>query len=426
MGILSSFNIGVSGLKAAGSSMSVIGDNISNAQTFGFKGSRAEFQDILARSLKGIDGGDQIGSGTKLAHITPQFTQGNINRTENITDLAINGNGFFSVDTGKGLAYTRDGSMHFNKDGQLINGDGYKVNGFTADEEGSITQKVGPITLGSTTIPAQPTAKVDVLMNLDSRAEIQQFDPTNPDKTSNFNTSIVVYDNIGTQRLVTVYFNKAADGNWEYHGTIPGEDAQGGQAGTIVEMAKGKLTFDASGKLQQETIESSAFNFNKGAAPGQNIEFNFGESISEGGDGFKAVTQYGSRSSISRHTQDGSSAATLASLSFNDDGVLSASYDNGSQRDIAQIAIAKFENAEGMFKMGKNLFKETRKSGQAAVGNPGTDGRGEVLSKSIELSNVDIADEFINLMNAQRNFQANTKTITTADQMLQEVLNIKR
>jgi flagellar hook protein FlgE len=426
MGILSSFNIGVSGLKAAGSSMSVIGDNISNAQTFGFKGSRAEFQDILARSLKGIDGGDQIGSGTKLAHITPQFTQGNINRTENITDLAINGNGFFSVDTGKGLAYTRDGSMHFNKDGQLINGDGYKVNGFTADEEGAITQKVGPITLGSTTIPAQPTQKVDVLMNLDSRAEVQQFDPTNPDKTSNFNTSIVVYDNIGTQRLVTVYFNKAANGNWEYHGTIPGEDAEGGQPGTIVEMAKGKLTFDASGKLQQEVIESSAFNFNKGAAPGQNIVFNFGESITEGGDGFKAVTQYGSRSSISRHTQDGSSAATLSSLSFNDDGVLSASYDNGSQRDIAQIAIAKFENAEGMFKMGKNLFKETRKSGQAAVGNPGQDGRGEVLSKSIELSNVDIADEFINLMNAQRNFQANTKTITTADQMLQEVLNIKR
>ena len=113
MGILSSFNIGVSGLKAAGSSMSVIGDNIANAQTFGFKGSRAEFQDILARSLKGIDGGDQIGSGVKLAHITPQFTQGNINRTENITDLAINGNGFFSVDTGKGLAYTRDGSLHF-------------------------------------------------------------------------------------------------------------------------------------------------------------------------------------------------------------------------------------------------------------------------------------------------------------------------
>jgi len=184
--------------------------------------------------------------------------------------------------------------------------------------------------------------------------------------------------------------------------------------------------FDQNGKLQEEIAESSSFNFNKGAAPGQVIEFDFGKSLKEGGTGFEAMTQFGSKSSIARHTQDGSSAATLSSLSFNDEGVLSASYDNGELKNIAQISLAKFENAEALFKQGKNLFKETRKSGQAALGNPGVDGRGEVLSKSIELSNVDIADEFINLMNAQRTFQANTKTITTADKMLQEVLNLKR
>ncbi len=132
MGILSSFNIGVSGLNAAGSSMSVIGDNIANAGTFGFKGSRAEFQDVLAKSLKGIDGGDQIGSGTKLAHITPKFTQGSIERTENITDLAVNGNGFFAVESPGGRGFTRDGSFHFNKEGQLINGDGFKVLGLSS------------------------------------------------------------------------------------------------------------------------------------------------------------------------------------------------------------------------------------------------------------------------------------------------------
>lgn len=426
MGILSSFNVGVSGLSAAGSSMSVIGDNIANAQTFGFKGSRAEFQDMLASSLKGIDGGDQIGSGTKLAHITPKFTQGSISRTENITDLAINGNGFFQVDTGKGVGYTRDGSMHFDKDGNLINGDGYKVTGFIASEDGEITRKTGPITLGNTTIPAKATEKVDIMMNLDSRADIQQFDIKNPAKTSDFNTSIAVFDNIGTQRLVTLYFNKAENGKWDYHATVPGEDAANGVPGELVEMATGSIQFDATGKLQNETSSLNAFSFNKGAAPNQKIEFDFGKSLTEGGDGYEGITQYGSKSSVSRHTQDGSSAATLASLSFNDEGILSASYDNGIQRDIAQVAVAKFENAEGLFKMGKNLFKETRKSGQAALGNPRTDGRGEILSKSIELSNVDIADEFINLMNAQRNFQANTKTITTADQMLQEVLNIKR
>ncbi|MBT4791040.1 MAG: flagellar hook protein FlgE [Halobacteriovoraceae bacterium] len=426
MGILSSFNIGVSGLHAAGSAMSVTGDNIANAGTFGFKGSRAEFQDLLSKSLKGIDGGDQIGSGTKLAHITPKFTQGNINRTESITDLAINGNGFFTLETPKGRGFTRDGSLHFDKVGQLINGDGYPVMGFQAGEDGKISQKMGKIKLGNTTIPAAPTKNITMSMNLDSRAEVQQFDITNPEKTSDFNTSIAVFDNVGTQRLITIYYNKAADGQWQYHGTIPGEDAQGGLPGTLVEMSTGTLQFDPNGKLQSETSSLNAFNFNKGAAPGQAIDLDFGKSITEGGTGDDATTQFGSKSSVARHTQDGASAATLSSLSFNDEGVLTAAYDNGTMRDVAQVSIAKFENNEGLFKMGKNLFKETRKSGQAAIGKPGRDGRGDVMAKSIELSNVDIADEFISLMNAQRNFQANTKTITTADQMLQEVLNIKR
>lgn len=426
MGLLSSFNIGVTGLKATGSSMSVIGDNIANAGTFGFKASRAEFQDMLASSLKGIQGGNQIGSGTKMAHVTPRFTQGNINRTENVTDLAINGNGFFALDTIKGRAFSRDGAFHFDKQGHLINSDDYKILGFQANDRGEISRKVGPIKLGNFTIPATPTSKVTMSMNFDSRADIQVFDPANPDDTSDFNNAIAIYDNVGTQRLVTVYYNKIADGQWEYHAMVPGEEAAGGVEGTMVEMAKGKLIFDPKGRLQQEVPETNSFNFNKGAEPNQQIELDFGETLTEGGDGKDASTQFGSRSSIARHTQDGSTAATLTSMSFNDNGILTAAYDNGETKDIAQIAVAKFENNEGLFKLGKNLFKETKKSGQAALGNPGQDGRGEVLSKSIELSNVDIADEFINLMNAQRNFQANTRTITTSDQMLQEILNIKR
>lgn len=426
MSILSSFNIGVTGLHAAGSSMGVIGDNIANAGTFGFKGSRAEFQDMLSTSLKGIDGGDQMGSGTKLAHITPQFTQGTVARTQNITDLAINGNGFFEVDAPFGKGYTRDGSFHFDKDGYLVNSDGYKVSGFQPDEKGNITNKLAPIKLGNTNIPATPTSEVSLRMNLDSREGVKVFDPKNPDKTSNFNSSITVYDSVGTARLVTLYFNKTADGTWDYHAMVDGADAQNGKAGELVEMANGKLVFDQKGNLLEEIEGTNSFNFNKGAIAGQKIAFNFGESIKEGGNGLDAATQFGSKSSVSRHTQDGSSAATLASMSFNDDGVLTAVYDNGKQVDLGQIAIAKFENNEGLFKTGKNLFKETRKSGQAAMGRPGADGRGEVLSKSIEQSNVDIANEFIALMGAQRNFQANTRTITTSDQMLQEVLNIKR
>lgn len=427
MSILSSFNIGITGLNAAGSSMGVIGDNIANAGTFGFKASRAEFQDMIANSLKGIDGGDQIGSGTKLAHVTPQFTQGTVARTENITDLAINGNGFFVVDAPFGKGYTRDGAFHFDKEGYMINGDGYRVQGFMADDKGKeITNKQGSIKLGNTTIPATATTEVGISMNLDSRENAKIFDPANPDKTSNFNTSMTVYDNVGTARLVTVYFNKTTDGNWDYHAMVDGADATGGVAGQMMEMANGTLRFNAKGQLEEEVPGLNSFNFNKGASQGQKIALNFGESLKEGGTGLDAATQYGSKSSVARHTQDGSSAATLASMSFNDEGILTAVYDNGEQRNLGQVAVAKFENNEGLFKTGKNLFKQTLKSGQAAMGKPGADGRGEVLSKSIEQSNVDIAQEFIALMGAQRNFQANTKTITTSDQMLQEVLNIKR
>ncbi len=426
MSILSSFNTGVTGLNAAGSAMGVIGDNIANAGTFGFKGSRAEFQDMLASSLKGIDGGDQMGSGAKLAHITPQFVQGTISRTQNITDIAINGNGFFQVDAPFGKGYTRDGAFHFDKEGFMVNGDGYKVQGFQPDETGKITNKTGSIKLGNTNVAATQTSAVKMSINLDSREKPMKFDPKNPDKTSNFNTSVTVYDSVGTARLVTMYYNKAVDGQWEYHAMADGNDVAGGLPGTMVEQASGKLKFNQKGLLEEATPGLNSFNFNNGAIAGQQIAFDFGKSIKDGGSGNDAATQYGSKSSVARHSQDGSSAATLSSMSFNDDGVLTAVYDNGKQMELGQVAVAKFEDNEGLFKTGKNLFKETRKSGQAAMGKPGADGRGEVLSKSVEQSNVDIANEFIGLMAAQRNFQANTRTITTADQMLQEVLNIKR
>ncbi|MDD0852655.1 flagellar hook protein FlgE [Halobacteriovorax sp. GB3] len=426
MGILRSFNISVSGLNAVGQGMGVIGDNIANSGTTGFKASRAEFQDVLAKSLKGIDGGDQFGAGVKLAHIKPMMTQGDVARTDSITDLAINGDGLFRVEAPFGPGFTRDGSMHFNKEGELVNSDGYRVLGFQVNGAGDITNKLGPIKLGNTTIPAEATKEVKVNMNLDSRAEIKQFDINDPDNTSNFSNSITVYDNVGTARLVSVYYNKQADNTWTYRALVDGSDASGGEDGKFTEMASGTLSFNAKGQLQEEVEGSNSFNFNKGAAQDQKIKFDFGVSITEGGDGLDASTQYGSESAVARHTQDGSSAATLGSLSFNDNGVLTAVYDNGVARDISQIAVAKFENNEALFKVGKNLFKESRQSGQAAMGKPGEGGRGEVLSKSIELSNVDIANEFVNLMTASRNFQANAKTLTTADQMLQEVLNIKR
>lgn len=426
MGILRSFNIGVSGLHAHGQGMSVVGDNIANAGTNGFKASRAEFQDVLATSLKGIDGGDQFGAGTKLAHIKPMMTQGDITRTESITDLAINGDGFFAVEAPFGRGYTRDGSMHFDKEGHLVNGDGYKVLGFGANQAGEVGNQLAPIQLGSTTIPATATSEVNINMNLDSRSPIMQFDINDPEATSNYSNSITVYDNVGTPRLVTLYYNKTADNQWTYRAVVDGEDANNGTPGQLVQMAQGNINFNDQGQLQNVVSTNNSFNFDGGAQANQVIDFKFGKSIEEGGSGLEGSTQYGSQSAIARHSQDGASAATLASMSFNDDGILTAAYSNGESRNIAQIAIGKFENNEGLFKTGKNLFKESMRSGQAAMGKPGEAGRGEVLAKSLELSNVDLAGEFVNLMTSQRNFQANAKTITTSDQMLQEVLNLKR
>lgn len=426
MGILRSFNIGVSGLNATGTGMGVISDNIANAGTTGFKASRAEFQDVLASSLKGIDGGDQLGAGVKLGHVKSMMTQGDIARTESITDLAINGNGFFRVEAPFGPGYTRDGSMNFDKEGNLVNGDGYKVLGFQSNEDGEITNKMGPIKLGNTTIPAKATSEIKLNMNLDSRVNVKQFDANDPENTSNFSHSVTVYDNVGTARLVSVYYNKTADNNWNYRAMVDGKDASGGEAGTMVEMASGTLSFTDKGVLQEEIEGNNAFNFNKGAAQGQQIKFSWGESVAEGGTGLDATTQYGDDSAIARTTQDGETAGTLRSLSFNDNGVLTAVYDNGASREIAAVGIAKFENNEGLFKVGKNLFKESIKSGQSSMGKPGEAGRGEVLAKSIELSNVDIATEFVSLMKAQRNFSANAKTLQASDQMLQEVLSIKR
>jgi flagellar hook protein FlgE len=426
MGILRSFNIGVTGLNASGQGMGVIGDNIANSGTNGFKSSRAEFQDVLAVSLKGIEGGDQFGAGTKLGHIKPMMTQGDITRTDSVTDLAVSGDGFFKIDAPFGQGYTRDGSFHFDKDGNLVTMDGYKVLGFQADEKGKILNKMDPIKLGSTTIPAKATKEVTVSMNVDSRENKKEFNPEAPEKTSNFSNTMTVYDNIGTARVVTVYYNKTDNNQWEYHVAADGKDVEGGKPDTMIEMANGKLLFNDKGQLEEKKEGKNAFSFNKGAAKDQKINFNFGQSLKDGGNGLDSITQYGSDSAVSRHTQDGASAASLTSLSFNDKGILTAVYNNGETRDIAQVAVAKFENNEGLFKVGKNLFKESKSSGQAAMGKPGESGRGEILSKSIELSNVDIANEFVNLMTAQRNFQANAKTLTTADQMLQEVLQIKR
>lgn len=426
MGILSSLYTGVTGLQGQGEALSVYGDNIANAGTTGFKVSRPEFQDVIAKSLKGVLGGNQIGRGVKLSAVNPIFTQGQIIQTDNATDLSITGDGMFVIEGADGQSFTRNGAFHFDKDGKLINADNYKVQGFQSDADGNITSKMGDISVDRTVVDAKRSQKVELFMNLDIRVDkATVFDPAKPEATSHFATGATVYDSAGNSHVVTLYFNREDDGVWKWRAMAKGEEVQGGKKGEMVEQGSGRLIFDVDGRLKEQITDKSSFSFAGGALPDQKIDFNFGKDKKSGGFGTE-VTQYGVKSEAYKTTQDGYTGGTLAGLSFNDDGVLAAIYTNGQSINLAQVALGKFENPEGLFKMGQNRFRESRLSGQATIGKPQAGGRGSVASKTIEASTTDIANEFINLMQSQRNFQANSRVISVADDMMQEVLNIKR
>jgi flagellar hook protein FlgE len=426
MGILSSMYTGITGLQGQGEALAIYGDNIANASTVGFKTSRPEFQDVIAKSLKGLLGGNQIGRGTRLAAVNPVFSQGSIIQTESSTDLAITGDGFFVMRGVDGRSFSRNGAFHFDKDGKLINADGYQIQGFIADENGKITSKMGDISVDRTVIDAKKTEEVKMFMNLDLRADKNlQFDPKRPDQTAHFATGATVYDTAGTPHVVTLYFNKSDEGVWSWRAMAKGEEVVGGEKGTMVEQASGKLLFDTDGRLKEQITDKSAFNFSKGALPDQEIKFNFGSDKATGGSGVE-VTQYGTNSEAYKTVQDGYTAGTLSGLTFNDDGALAAIYSNGQNITLAQVALAKFENPEGLFKMGQNRYRESRLSGQPTIGAPQAGGRGSISSKTIESSTTDIANEFINLMTAQRNFQANSKVVSVSDEMMGEVINLGR
>jgi flagellar hook protein FlgE len=427
MGILSSLYTGVSGMTAQGEALGVIGDNIANANTIGFKASRAEFNDIISKNLKGILGGNQIGRGVKMSAVNPILSQGNVDATDKSTDLAISGDGYFKVKGSDGDSFTRDGSFHFDREGFLVTNDNQRVQGFAADEKGNILNKLADIKFPRAMIPAKSTKDIKLDLNLDSRMEPnKKFNLKDPYSTSHYSTGVEMYDSQGNKHLMSMFFNKVADRQWEYRGVCDGKEITGGAEGQMSEVLAGKLEFTVDGKLDSQKITSSKFNFKGGALQDQEIKMNFGDSIKDGGKGLDGTKQYGKNSDLISWHQDGAAAGTINSLSFNDEGVLTAVYSNGQAADLSQIALAKFENPEALFKVGNNRLKESRDSGNAYVGNPGTAGRGKLFAKSLERSTVDLATEFVNMIQNQRGFQANSKTITTTDELLNEVIQLKR
>lgn len=427
MGILSSLYTGVAGMAAQGEALGVTADNIANSNTTGFKASRAEFQDIIAKSLKGILGGNQIGRGVKIGAVNPIIVQGNVDSTDKVTDLAISGDGYYKVRGSDGDSYTRDGSFHFDREGYLVTNDDQRVQGFEADEKGRIINKVGDIKFPRALVPAKGTTELKMDLNLDSRVEATKtFDAKDPYNTSHYSTGVEMYDSQGNKHLVTFFFNKTADRQWTYRGLVDGKEVTGGADGEMAEVCEGRLEFTVDGKLQSEELTESNFNFKGGALQDQQIKISFGDPIDKGGKGIDGTKQYGKSSDLISWKQDGSAAGTITGLSFNDEGILTAIYSNGQSQDLAQIALAKFENSEALFKVGNNRLKESRSSGTPSLGAPGANGRGKLFAKSLERSTVDLASEFVNMIQNQRAFQANAKTITTTDELLNEVIQLKR
>lgn len=428
MGILSSMWTGISGLNAQGEGLSVVADNIANANTTGFKASRAEFEDIMSRNVKGIDGGNQLGRGVRIGAINPLLLQGNIDNTDRGTDLAINGDGYFQVKGSQGVSYTRDGSFTFDRNGHLVTKNGQRVQGYLADERGKIETRVGDIKFPNALVNAQATKDVNLELNLDSRAiaDAKVFDAKDPYKTSDFATAVEIFDSQGNKHVMNLFFNKGQDRTWTYRGLVDGKEVEGAQPDQeLAAVCEGKVSFTEDGKLNTQEMSVSNFNFTNGAKQDQQIKISFGDAIGAGGKG-EGTKQFGKESDVIKWAQDGSSAGTVTNLSFDDKGVLTVSYSNGKVVDLGQVLLARFENPEALFKQGGNLFKQSRDSGEPSLGGARQAGRGSIMSKSLERSTVDIASEFVNMITQQRAFQANAKSVSTADELLNEVIQMKR
>ncbi len=392
MSLNSTLYTGVSGLSAYGNAISVIGNNIANVNTTGFKESRGNFSDVLSRS-SGTGGTLQIGRGVLVSSVSSVFTQGAFQSTSLPGDLAIDGDGFFIVKDPQtnALLYTRNGNFALNRDGKLANPDGLIAQGFNVDSSGNALPLVEDINISGQSFPPKQSANATIQVNLDSASPlipdpinpgtVKNFDPADPVKTSQFSTALTVYDSLGTGHTVDIYFQKTADNNWNWFtGTRANELA--GQTGTsLVVVGSGTLTFTNDGAL--DTVNTTfpppagpgataTFNFAGGAQPGQTINFNFGT------PGFEGTTQFAAPSSTLLQSQDGYGSGVLQNFSIDDQGKVRGLFSNGQALDLKRVALAKFASTAGLKSVGKNLFSETLLSGQPIVASPGNSGTGSL------------------------------------------------
>ncbi|MGE0787559.1 MAG: flagellar hook protein FlgE [Sandaracinaceae bacterium] len=427
-----SLNTAASGIRSHSDALTVTGDNIANVNTVGFKRSRANFSDVLGRSIAGSTAIPQAGAGSRISTIQQMWAQGALMTTDSPTDLALNGNGFFVVKGNAGGVdgqfYTRAGQFVIDNGGYLTTTDGMKLQGYAADGTGTLSGSISDLQVDAGTLPATPTTSAEIFANLDSNEPVlpaaTPFDPADPSGTSNYSTSVTAYDSLGNAHDVTVYFRNNGGGDWEWHAMVDGAEV-GGTAGVPTEGANGTLNFTTNGALNTETTAASTWDFT-GATAGQTIDFDFGESIGEGGTGLSGSTQHATASSVTSISQDGFGAGEISGLSIAQNGTITGVFSNGQRRTLGAVAVADFASADGLDRAGQGLWIATQESGEALIGQAGAGGRGAVVSGALEGSNVDLAKEFVDLIAFQRGFSANSRIVTTADEMYSELVNMKR
>ena len=423
MSILSSIFTGVSGLNSNGQELSVIGDNIANVNTVGYKGSTMNFGDILSQTLTGLSGTSQVGRGVDVNGVTPVFSQGTFQTTSSSLDLAIDGDGFFMVKNNGATEYTRAGNFQLDQSGNITTPTGAVLQGYLADATGTVSGQIANLKVLATQSAALATSNGTVVVNLNAGDTLPSAAWVSPpvgsttapaSNTYNYSTSDTVYDSLGTAHQVSVYFEKTAPG-WTAHYVYQDPPIAPATVGVYHEAGTQALTFQPNGTLATGASSAAlAFPWTNGSTAGS-ITFNL-----------TGTTQYGSDYAITSIGQNGYASGTMSNLTIDDKGVVTGTFTNGQTRTLAQVCLAKFEAPTELSKLGDNMYAQSSSSGQPIVGDPQTSGLGRTLSNTLEMSNVDLATEFTNLISAQRGFEANTKIITTTDQMLNELISIKQ
>ncbi|HEX7797367.1 MAG TPA: flagellar hook protein FlgE [Vicinamibacterales bacterium] len=417
-----SFSAALSGLNANSEALSVIGNNLANINTTGFKASQVQFRDLVYE-LAGAnsDNPAQIGLGVGVAAITPVFSQGSIESSRVATNAAIQGNGFFLLNGPDGPSYTRAGAFTFDASGTLVSPDGQKVQGYTTFDpvtkqlinSGAPTDIVVP---PSVLRPPVASTQFSATTNLNAQAAVGDT----------FSSAIQVYDSLGQAHVTTMKYTNTGPGAWNYELSVDGAEVSGGTPGTPTVLKTGTLSFDGSGALTtvdggapaNVSITTPAWT---NGATASTLSWNV---LSAGSS--PLLTGFAAPSATSSITQDGMPAGTVTNISISSDGSIVATIGAGQTITIGQIALVTFNNPEGLIKIGSNRFGEGPEAGVRNIGVAGTGGRGTLIGAALEESNVDMAQEFTQMILAQRGYQANGKMVTVSDQLLLDTINMKQ